>query len=168
LIVFLSGVGPGSIVVEAGTGSGFLTAALAYYVRPDGRVYSYEIRRDFLEIARKNLSLCGLLPYVDLKHKDIVDGIDEKNVDAVILDMPNPWDVVPHAKEALKDGGVFVSFLPTINQVEKIVEKLIHENFLDVLTIETLLRKIKVKKGETRPETFMIGHTGYIVFARKP
>jgi len=168
LIIFLSGVGPGSIVVEAGTGSGFLTATLAYYVRPKGKVYSYEVRREFLEIAKRNLELCGLLDYVVLKHKNIIDGIDEENVDAVILDMPNPWDVVEHAKNALKHGGVFVSFLPTINQVEKVVEKLREKNFIEILSLESFLRKIKVKRGETRPETFMVAHTGYLVFARKP
>ena len=168
LIVFLSGIGPGSIVVEAGTGSGFLTATLAYYVRPEGKVYSYEVRRDFLEVAKRNLKLCGLLDYVILKHKNIAEGIDEKNVDAVILDMPNPWDVVAHAKSALRHGGVFASFSPTINQVEKVVETLREENFMEITSLEVFLRKIKVKKGETRPETFMIAHTGYLVFARKP
>jgi len=167
LIILRSGVGPGSIVVEAGTGSGALTGALAYYVRPHGRVYSYEIRKEFLERARRNLEKLGLINYVVLKHKDITKGIDERYVDAVILDLATPWLVVGHAHEALKGGGAFVSFSPTIDQVIRTVEELRKYPFVDITVSEIFLRNYKVKRGETRPETFMVGHTGYVVFARK-
>lgn len=167
-IILTSGVGPGSRVVEAGAGSGFLTAILAYYVRPNGHVYSYEIREDLIELVKENLSNIGLLEYVTLKHKDITKGIDESDVDAIILDMSMPWKVVRHAYSALKNGGVFVAFLPTINQVERTVEKLRESNFIEINAIEIFLRNYKVAKGETRPETLMIAHTGYIVHAKKP
>mgnify|MGYP000232780588 CR=1 FL=1 len=167
LIILFSNIQPGSFVVEAGTGAGALTIALANYVKPSGRVYSYEIRSEFLDIARKNLKRAGALEYVELKNKDITQGIDEKNVDAVILDMATPWLVVPYAYKALKGSGFFTSFSPTIDQVVKTVEELKANDFTNIETIECLVRRIRVEKGKTRPETLMTGHTGYIVFARK-
>ena len=131
LIVMFSGIGPGSRVVEAGTGTGALTTALAHYVKPDGRVYSYEIRKEFLETAEKNLKRAGLTDFVELKNKDITEGIDESNVDAVVLDLATPWLVVPNAYHALKSCGTIVSFSPTIDQVVKTVEALNDHNFVD-------------------------------------
>lgn len=167
LIILFGNIRPGSRVVEAGTGVGALTTALASYVKPEGRVYSYEIRSEFLEIARKNLERAGVLEYVDLKNKDITQGIDETNVDAVVLDMATPWLVVPHAYKALRGSGSFISFSPTIDQVVKTVEELRANNFANIETIECLIRRIRAEKGKTRPETLMTGHTGYITFARK-
>ncbi len=167
LIILFGNIQPGSFIVEAGTGAGALTTALANYVKPSGRVYSYEIRSEFLEVARKNLERAGVLEYVELKNKDITQGIDEENVDAVILDMATPWLVVPHAYKALKGSGFFVSFSPTIDQVIKTVEELKSSSFINIETIECLVRRIRVERGKTRPETLMTGHTGYMVFARK-
>lgn len=167
LIITYAGVGPGSRVVEAGTGSGALTSVLAYHVRPEGRVYSYEVRPEFLETAKKNIERAGVIENVELKNKDITLGIDEGNVDAVILDLATPWLVIPHAYRALKGGGSVVSFSPTIEQVVKTVEELETSGFVDIETVECLVRRIKVKKGETRPETLMRGHTGYVTHARK-
>jgi len=167
LIILYGNIQPGSRVVEAGTGVGALTTALASYVRPNGMVYSYEIREEFLNVARKNLERAGLLEYVELKNKDITQGIDERDIDAVILDMATPWLVVPHAYEVLKGGGFFVSFSPTIDQVMKTVEELRVYGFAYIETIECLVRRIHVEKGRTRPETLMTGHTGYMTFARK-
>jgi len=167
LIILFSGVGPGSRVVEAGTGAGALTSALAYYVRPTGRVYSYEIRSEFLEVAAKNLRRAGLIDYVELKNQDITRGIDERDVDAVVLDMATPWLVVPHAYNALKGGGCFVSFSPTIDQVVRTVEALRDQGFVAVETVECLVRGMQVERGRTRPQTLMTAHTGYITFARK-
>ncbi|MCS7386155.1 MAG: tRNA (adenine-N1)-methyltransferase [archaeon GB-1867-005] len=167
LIIIYTGIGPGWKVVEAGTGSGALTSALAYYVKPNGKVYSYDIREEALEVARKNLEKAGLLDSVELKLKDVTQGIDERNVDAVVLDLATPWLVVPHAYEALADWGVFASYSPTIDQVVKTVEALKNEGFIAIECLECLVRRIKAVPGETRPETLMIGHTGYIVIARK-
>jgi tRNA (adenine57-N1/adenine58-N1)-methyltransferase len=166
LLVFKLGLRPRMRVVEAGTGSGALTCALAFFVRP-GVVYSYEVNPDFQEVARRNLERAGLLDYVVLKIKDITQGIDEEKVDAVVLDMATPWLVVPHAYKALKGGGHFASFSPTMNQVEKTVMDLRKHGFVDIKVYELLLREIKVEEGAVRPETLMIGHTGYITFARK-
>jgi tRNA (adenine57-N1/adenine58-N1)-methyltransferase len=167
LILMFSGVGPGSRVVEAGTGTGALTSALAFYVKPAGRVYSYEVRREFMDIALKNLERAGVSEYVILKNKDITAGIDEEEVDAVILDMATPWLVVPHAYSALRGSGVLVSFSPTIDQVVKTVEALKENGFVGIETVESLMRRMQVERGKTRPQTLMTGHTGYITFARK-
>jgi len=167
LIVLHTGIGHGSKVVEAGTGSGALTSYLAHYVKPDGCVYSYEVREEFIETARKNIEKAGVLDYVKIKNKDITQGIDEKAVEAVILDLATPWLVVSHAYKALRGGGALSSFSPTIDQVLKTVEALQEAGFVDIETIECLTRRIQVKRDQTRPETFMVGHTGYITFARK-
>ncbi len=167
LIVMFSGIGPGSRVVEAGTGSGALTSALAFYIKPSGCVYSYEIRKDFEETALRNLKKAGVTEYVKLKNKDILKGIDESQVDTVVLDLATPWLVVPHAYSALKGSGILVSFSPTIDQVVKTVEALKENGFVDVDTVECLMRRMQVERGRTRPQTLMTGHTGYITVARK-
>jgi tRNA (adenine57-N1/adenine58-N1)-methyltransferase len=167
LIIMFSGIGPGSRVVEAGTGTGALTTALAHYVKPNGKVYSYDIREEFQKTAEKNLSRAGLIDFVELKIKDITGGVDETDVDSVILDMAVPWLVVPHAYEALVSCGTLVSFSPTIDQVVKTVETLRENGFVNVETVECLLRGMQVERGKTRPQTLMTAHTGYITYARK-
>ncbi|MDH5374257.1 MAG: tRNA (adenine-N1)-methyltransferase [Candidatus Bathyarchaeota archaeon] len=167
LIVMFSGIGPGSRVVEAGTGTGALTTALAHYVKPHGKVYSYEIREEFLKTAKKNLKRAGLIDLVELKNKDVTAGIDEIDVDTIILDLATPWLVVPHAYTALRPCGTLVSFSPTIDQVVKTVEALKESSFVDIKTVECLMRRMQTERGKTRPQTLMTGHTGYITFARK-
>jgi tRNA (adenine57-N1/adenine58-N1)-methyltransferase len=167
LIIMYSGIGPGSRVVEAGTGTGALTSAIAHYIKPSGRVYTYEVRQEFQKNAKKNLERAGLLDYVELKEGDVTEGIEEKDADAVILDLATPWLVVPHAYIALKGSGVLVSFSPTIDQVVKVVEALTEYGFVCVETVETLMRFMQVERGKTRPQTVMTGHTGYLTFARK-
>ncbi|MGQ9721960.1 MAG: tRNA (adenine-N1)-methyltransferase [Candidatus Jordarchaeum sp.] len=167
LILLNTGIGPGSRVVEAGTGSGALTTILANYVKPSGRVYSYESREEFSKIARKNLEKAEVIDYVELKNKDILEGIEEENIDAVVLDMATPWLAVKLAHNALVGGGHFCSYTPTIEQAQKTVKELKNENFIDIRTQECMVRDIIVEEGKTRPETRMIAHTAYITFARK-
>ena len=167
LIVMFSGIGPGSRVVEAGTGTGALTTALAHYVKPDGKVYSYEIRDEFLKTAERNLKRAGLIDFVELKNKDVTTGINESDIDSVILDLATPWLVVSHAYDALKSCGTLVSFSPTIDQVVKTVEALNENGFVDMETVECLMRGMQIERGKTRPQTLMTAHTGYITFARK-
>ena len=167
LLILLTGIGPGSRVVEAGTGSGALTSALANFVRPNGRVYSYEIREEFLKDAEVNLRRAGLADYVELKLRDITEGIDEEDVDAVVLDLAVPWLVVPHAHRSLRGSGILASFSPTIEQVMKTVEALRGHPFAEVETVELLMRRMNIGENRTRPETLMIGHTGYITVTRK-
>jgi tRNA (adenine57-N1/adenine58-N1)-methyltransferase len=167
LIILYSGIGSGSRVVEAGTGTGALTSAIAHYVKPSGRVYTYEIREEFQKNAKKNLERAGLLDVVELKQGNVTEGIEEKELDAVILDMATPWLVVPHAYTALKGSGALVSFSPTIEQVVKVTEALTESGFVDVNTVETFIRFMQVARGKTRPQTLMTGHTGYLTVARK-
>jgi tRNA (adenine57-N1/adenine58-N1)-methyltransferase len=167
LIVMFSGIGPGSRVLESGTGTGALTMALAHYVKPEGRVYSYELREEFRKNAEKNLKRANLLDFVELKSEDITAGIEERDLDAVVLDLAVPWLVVPHAYKALKASGTIVSFSPTIDQVVKTTEALKENNFVFIETVECMMRAMQVERGKTRPHTMMTGHTGYITHARK-
>lgn len=166
-ILFHLGIGPGSTVVEAGTGSGALTMALANVVRPDGRVYSYDINERHQKTAAKNIERSGLLPYIELEIMDIKEGIPHEDVDAVILDMATPWLVIEHAWKALAGSGVFLSFSPTIEQVMKVTDELDHHPFIEIETVELMLREITVAHNKTRPKTQMIGHSGYLTSARK-
>jgi tRNA (adenine57-N1/adenine58-N1)-methyltransferase len=166
-ILIQLGVGSGSRVVEAGTGSGALTMSLADAVRPDGMVYSYEINPKFQRVAAGNIERAGLGDYVELREGDVTKEIDVDDVDAVVLDLAVPWLVVPHAYEALAGGGVFVSFSPTIEQVMKTTAALNGLPFVEVGTIELMLRNITVAENKTRPQTRMLGHSGYITSARK-
>ncbi|MCS7126758.1 MAG: tRNA (adenine-N1)-methyltransferase [Aigarchaeota archaeon] len=166
-IILIGNVRCGLRVVEAGTGSGALTTILASCVAPEGKVYSYDIEEKYLENARKNLEKLGLIKYVELKHGNIEEGVDEREVDLFILDLPEPWKAVSTAYEALKDSGIFISISPTIEQVVETVEELRLKGFGDVSTVEILLREMRVKKGMTRPVHLMHAHTCYITSARK-
>lgn len=166
-ILFQMDLGSGSKVVEAGTGSGALTMAMANAVRPDGMIYSYDISEKHQGKAAGNIEKSMLMPWVELGIHDITEGIPHEDVDAVFLDMAVPWRVVPHAWEALAGSGVFMSFSPTIEQVMKTTEQLRKHPFIEIETIELLLREITVDFNKTRPKTQMIGHSGYLTSARK-
>lgn len=157
----------GQTVLEAGIGSGSLTIALATAVAPNGKVISYDIREDFIEHAMKNIKKAGLEQYVKAKLKDVTKKIDEKDLDAVILDIPNPWNAVKHAWKALKIGGYFCSYSPLISQVEKTVKELEKNSFIEMKTFENIQREMIVSPHGTRPSFDMLGHTGYLTFARK-
>ncbi|PJB21254.1 MAG: tRNA (adenine-N1)-methyltransferase [Euryarchaeota archaeon CG_4_9_14_3_um_filter_38_12] len=167
LIILYCDVKNGDTIIEAGAGSGALTIALANCVRPDGKIISYEKRKDFAEIAKRNIDNAQLGEYVEIKIGDVTESIDEKDADAVILDIPNPWDAVKNACSSLKTGGHFCSYSPTMNQVEKTVKTLRKNNFIGIKTFETLQREIIVGEGGVRPSFDMLGHTGYVTFARK-
>ncbi len=154
-------IGPGKHVLEAGTGSGSFTTALAFSVGPQGLVTSYEIRPEFQHLAHKNLDRLGLAERVDFKLRDIAEGFDEKNVDAVFLDVPNPQDYIPQAKEALKSGGYLGSILPTTNQVSTLLIALRRSNFAFIEVCELILRYYKAVPDRLRPTDRMIAHTGY-------
>ena len=166
-IILVSGVRCGSRVVEAGTGSGVLTAVLASYVAPEGRVYSYDVEERHLRNAEKYLERVGLREFVELKHGDVSKEIEEREVDAVFLDVPEPWEAVENCHQALRDGGVLVSLSPTIEQVVETVETLREKGFTRIETVEILLRRLRVKRGMTRPLHLMHAHTAYITVARK-
>jgi tRNA (adenine57-N1/adenine58-N1)-methyltransferase len=166
-IIINCSIESGKTVLEAGIGSGSLTMALATAVAPDGRVISYDKREDFIEHAMKNLKTSKLEKYVTTKIKDITKGIDEKNLDAIILDIPNPWDSVDYVWNALRPGGYFCTYSPLLSQVEKTVKKVKENNFIEIKTFENIQREMIVTDYGTRPSFDMLGHTGYLTFARK-
>lgn len=160
------GIGPGQHVLEAGTGSGSLTTALAWVVGPQGRVTTYESRADMQNLARKNLETLGLVDRVTFKLRDIAEGFDEQGVDALFLDVPNPYDYISQVKRALKSGGFFGSILPTYNQVTHLLIAL-HQNYFAFVDVcEILLRYYKPVPDRLRPADRMVAHTGFLIFAR--
>jgi tRNA (adenine57-N1/adenine58-N1)-methyltransferase len=160
-------VGPGQTVLEAGTGSGSMTVALAYAVGPQGHVVSYERRPEFQQLARKNLERLGLDGRVEFKLRDIVEGFDETDVDAFFLDVANPWDYVAQVHAALKPGGFFCNLVPTFNQVETLLQALRREHFAFIEVCELLLRYYKAEPTRLRPTDRMVAHTGFLIFGRK-
>lgn len=165
-ILVTMGIGPGMHVLEAGTGSGALTAAFAYIVGPQGRVTTYEARPEMQEMARKNLAHLGLEDRVTFKLGNVADGFEEKDVDALFLDLPNPYDYAPQVRAALKPGGFFGCILPTVNQVSSLLIALRREHFAFIDVCELLLRFFKPEPMRMRPADRMVAHTGYLVFAR--
>lgn len=156
----------GSRVIEAGTGSGALAIALAQGVMPTGKVYSYERRQDMIDVAASNLSKLELLQYVELKRRGIAEGFDEKEVDALFMDVREPHLYIGQVKEALAGGGFFGALVPTTNQVSALLERLHSERFVDLEVSEILLRHYKTVPARLRPEDRMVAHTGYLVFGR--
>lgn len=166
-ILVTMGIAPGMTVMEAGTGSGSMTIALASAVGPEGKVYSYEQREDMQNLARKNLERVGLAERVEFRLRDIANGFDETNVDAFFLDVPNPYDYIPQVRAALKPGGFLCSLSPTFNQVEKTLYTLRRNDFAFIETCELLLRYFKSEPSRIRPTDRMVAHTGFLIFARR-
>ena len=166
-IIIQCGVEAGQTVLEAGIGSGSLTTALATAVAPTGKVISYDTRQDFIDHAMLNLTAAGLEKYVTAQLKDVTAGIDERDVDVIILDIPNPWDAVGHAWTALRVGGYLCCYSPLISQVEQTVKEIRSRPFIECFTMENIQREMVVAERGTRPSFDMLGHTGYLTFARK-
>jgi tRNA (adenine57-N1/adenine58-N1)-methyltransferase catalytic subunit len=166
-ILVTMGVGSGQTVMEAGTGSGSMTTALAYAVGPEGRVISYEVKQDVQNLARKNLVRFGLDSRVDFKLRDIAEGFDETDADSFFLDVPNPYDYTMQIRSALKPGGFLCCLIPTFNQVEKTLLALRQNRFAFVEVCELLLRYYKPEPSRLRPTDRMVAHTGFLIFARR-
>lgn len=167
IITLFCGIHPGSIIIETGIGSGALTIALANIIRPNGKIYGYEIKEEYIPVAKKNLQKASLSEFVEIKNRNAIDGFDEIDVDNIILDLATPWLVIPVAYKALKSSGVLVSYSPTIDQVEKTVNCLVENNFVDIHTIECLIREWQIAPNKLRPLGLMIGHTGFMTFGTK-
>jgi tRNA (adenine57-N1/adenine58-N1)-methyltransferase len=166
-ILITMGIGPGQRVMEAGTGSGSMTTALAHAVGSEGRVYSYEAKQDAQNLARKNLTRFGLASRVDFKLRDIQHGFDETDIDSFFLDVPNPYEYTAQVRAALKPGGYLCCLIPTFNQVEKTLHALRRENFAFIEVCELLLRFYQPEPSKIRPTDRMVAHTGFLVFARR-
>jgi tRNA (adenine57-N1/adenine58-N1)-methyltransferase len=160
---------PGAKVVEAGHGSGALATALLRAVGPNGQVISYDIREDFINNARKNLrNFLGETPNHLVRETNIYESFLDADVDRLVLDLPEPWQVIPLAVPHLRPGAIVCSYSPTVIQVKAFCEALRQARcFVDVLTLETLLRRWNIEAMSVRPELRMIGHTGFLTFARK-
>jgi len=160
------GVHPGTRVVEAGTGSGALTVVLALLVGDEGHVFSYERKAGLLDVATKNLKRAGVTHRVSFTVRDIAEGFDKLDADALFLDVPTPWDYLAQARAALAGGGVFGAIVPTINQLIDLVNGLYAGAWFMIEVEELLLRQYKVTAARIRPDDEMVGHTGYLIFAR--
>ncbi len=156
----------GSRVIEAGTGSGALTIALAWAVAPAGRVFSYEIREDHIQVARSNLEKMGLLQFVDLHSSSILEGFKQRNADALVLDLRTPWIFLEQVRQALRPGGFFVALVPTTNQVCDLLHGLEGSGFADINVEEVLVRAYKPVPDRLRPDDSMVGHTVFLISAR--
>lgn len=165
-ILLKMSIRPGVRIIEAGSGSGGLTIALARAVAPHGRVYSYECRADMQHNAVRNVSQLGLEACVTFKLRDIAEGFDETEVDAVFLDVRTPWEYLAQARAALKSGGFLGALVPTTNQVSALIAGLEATHFCHIEVEEILLRAYKPAADRLRPADTMIGHTGFLIFAR--
>lgn len=166
IVISYTGLGCGDKVIDAGTGAGAIALHFSNVVGKEGEVHSYEIREDFAQIAQKNVEQFGL-ENINIKNQDIKEGIDEKDVDLVFLDLPKPYEIMESVFDALKVGGWLAVYAPYIEQVQilhRIAKKV---GFGEINTLENILREIEVKTKGTRPKTRMVGHTGYLTFARK-
>jgi tRNA (adenine57-N1/adenine58-N1)-methyltransferase len=169
-IVAMGDVFPGARVVEAGAGSGALTCALLRAVGDAGRVVSYERREDFAGVARTNVErfFGGPHPAWELRGGDVAAHPADEPADRVVLDMLAPWDVLGTVAAALVPGGVLVAYVATVTQVSRIVEALReHGGFTEPASWETLVRPWHVVGLAVRPEHRMVGHTAFLVSARR-
>ena len=160
------GIGPGHHVLEAGTGSGAMTTALAYAVGPEGHVTTYEARAEVMNLARKNLTQLGMEDRVTFKLADIKDGFEERDIHALFMDIPTPEKFLIQVRAALIPGGFFGCILPTTNQLSNLLPVLRHEDFAFIEICEVLLRYYKPVPQRLRPTDRMVAHTGFLVFAR--
>ncbi len=163
------GIGPGTTVVECGTGSGGLSTALAWFVGETGRLITYEARAEFAELAGKNLEKAGLAQRVTLKVREVDDtGFDEREeADAAVLDTRSPWELLEPAWRALKGGGSLGILVPTTNQVSRTLKEMETLPFASVEVCELMLRRWKPVAERLRPDDRMVAHTGFLIFARK-
>jgi len=165
-IVFRLSIGPGTRVLEGGVGSGAMTLALLNAVGEAGKVISIELREDFAKRAKRNVDRSGLSSRWDLRIDDVRDLEMEERVDAVVLDIPDPWLTLDKLQAVLVPGGRFCAYIPNTNQLETTVRALRERGFVEVQALENLQREMVVHEGGVRPSFDMLGHTGYLVFAR--
>jgi tRNA (adenine57-N1/adenine58-N1)-methyltransferase len=166
-ILMLADVFPGAHVLESGVGSGALTLTLLRAVGAEGRVVGYELREDFAGRARRNVEgLLGTSVPLSIEIRDVYEGIDETDLDRVVLDLPEPWRALKHVEGALAPGGILVSYLPTIGQVARLRAELDASRFGLVQSLEVLQRTWHVEGQSVRPDHRMVAHTGFLTQAR--
>jgi tRNA (adenine57-N1/adenine58-N1)-methyltransferase len=163
-LLILADIFPGARVLEAGVGSGALSIAL---LRAGAEVVGYEVRPDFAKVAQTNVEgFLGADQRYTVHDRSVYEGIEETDLDRIVLDLPEPWQVVPHAEKALHRGGILCAYLPTIGQVAELHEALERSAFGLVTTVEVLQRSWHVKRQSVRPDHRMVAHTGFLTAAR--
>lgn len=169
-IAIYADIGPGMTVLEAGTGSGALTLALLRFVGPSGRVVSVERREDHAAHAQKSiLRWLGEIPSnLDLRLGEVEDSIAGLRPERIVLDLPEPWSVVAAAAEHQPGGGVLCAYLPTVPQIQTLTDALRGSGrYAEIEVFETLLRTWTVEGRSVRPDHRMVGHTGFLIVARR-
>ncbi len=166
-LLYLAGISPGSRVAEAGSGSGGLTLFLAHAVGPTGHVDSFDIRETHQAVARSNVSQAGYLDRVTFHPGDVRAGVSLRDLDAWVLDLPDPWEAIPGLLPSLRPGGSIATYTPPYNQLERTVRVFQELGLSDLRAEEHLVRGLHVGEGGTRPEFEMLGHTGFLASARR-
>jgi tRNA (adenine57-N1/adenine58-N1)-methyltransferase catalytic subunit len=164
-ILMAADIGPGVRVLEAGVGSGALSMAM---LRAGAEVIGYELRPDFAERARANVAdFMGDDARYRVEERDVYEGIEADDLDRVVLDLPEPWRVLAHARRALRPGGILVAYLPSITQVAALRAALEPHGFAMAETAEVLRRTWHVEARSVRPDHRMVAHTGFLTSARR-
>jgi len=166
-IILKLNIRSGMKVIECGSGSGSAATAFAFSLFPDGKLFSYEARDEFMRLAKENLKRLSLENVVEFKNKDIETGFEERDVDAIFLDVKFPERYIHHAQDALKSGGNLCVFVPTTNQVVDVLKVLENSDFFMQEVVEIMLRNYKTVPERLRPDDTMTAHTGFLIFSRK-
>lgn len=166
-ILLLADIFPGARVLESGIGSGALSMTM---LRAGAEIFGYELRADFAARAQANVEAflgAEVLDRYHVEERDTYEGIDVTELDRVVLDLPEPWNVVKHARQALRPGGIFVAYLPSIMQVSQLHDALNTNGFVMAETLEVLNRGWHVEGQAVRPDHRMVAHTGFLTHARR-
>lgn len=168
-IIARAGIGSGQKILEIGTGSGALTSFVASVVKPRGHVYTFDVDENFMAIAEKNIKKAGVSKYVTQHNFDIKTEkkMPLKDMDVALIDLGDPWTVIPKVRQMLKGSGSIFAICPTMNQLEKLTMALVENEFTDIESTEHIIRTIEAREGRTRHSFQGIGHTTYLCFARK-
>lgn len=168
-IVARAGIESGQNILEIGTGSGSLTSFVAGIVKPRGHVYTFDVDEKFMKIAEKNIKKAGVSKYVTQHNLDLKTAkkMPLKDIDVALIDLGDPWLVIPQVRKMLKGSGAVFAICPTMNQLEKLTVSLVENEFTDIESTEHILRTIEAREGKTRHSFQGIGHTTYLCYARK-
>jgi len=168
LLIMLN-VKPGSRVLEAGLGSGYAASIIATYIGPWGHLVSIERNPRYIEVARETLRIMGILDVVDLINGDVSRiKLPSSYFDSALLDMGDPWSAIPVVADSLRHGCNIAVYVPTINQVERVIRSMVDSGLIDVKMFEVNWREWKTIPGEVRPNTWTLSHTGFIIVAKRP
>lgn len=168
-IIARAGIGSGQKILEIGTGSGSLTSFVASIVKPRGHVYTFDVDENFMKIAEKNIKKAGMSKYVTQQNLDLKTAkkMPFDDADVALIDLGDPWTVIPKVRKMLKGSGSVFAICPTMNQLEKLTIALVENEFTDIESTEHIIRTIEAREGKTRHSFQGIGHTTYLCYARK-